>query len=70
MLLHTFEPDLQLVNINYTAFAINAAVQIYVSSRSGHSDFKTEKLYGQGITHCRFKKEICFLYINDTLKLK
>lgn len=55
--------------MNYAAFAVCAAVLIYVSSRSGHSHFKTEKLHRQDVTHYSFKKDIIFLYIND-MKIK
>lgn len=59
MLLHIFEPKLQLVSINYAAFAVHTAVPIYVSSRSVHSDFSTEKLYDMiGYTYHGFKKEM------------
>lgn len=66
MLLHIFEPELQLVSINDAAFAVHTAVPIYVSSRSVHSDFRTEKLYGLNRVYYGSKKEITefFFFLN------
>lgn len=62
MLSHSFEPELQLLQTDYAAFAISAAVWVHVSSRTGWSDFNTEVIWARYYT-----QEICLLHFNDIL---